>query len=76
MVTKPTSASPIINAAAVTAVRVGLRTAFSRASRPVIAVSFSMGQPMTVAIGAMNFGLSMATPRNKMPAPRPIKERR
>ena len=41
--TKVTSARPIISAAAVTAVRLGLRIAFSRASRPATPRSRSIG---------------------------------
>ena len=44
-VTKTTTARPIISAPAVTAVRPGLRTVFSRASRPVRPRSLSSGQP-------------------------------
>ena len=44
-VTNTTSASPIISAAAVAAVRAGLRCEFSRASRPVSPRSLSSGAP-------------------------------
>ena len=43
MDTNVTRASPIISAAAVTAVRLGLRSAFSRASRPATPRSRSSG---------------------------------
>ena len=49
--TNVTSASPIMSAAAVTAVRPGLRTAFSRASRPAAPPSRRAGQPTTAASG-------------------------
>ena len=45
-VTKVTSATPIISAAAVTAVRPGLRVAFSRASRPGMPRRRSIGLPI------------------------------
>ena len=72
IVTNPTSASPIMRAAAVTAVREGLRTVFSRASRPVIVVSRSIGQPTTAAIGRTSCGLTIAVPRKRSTAPSPI----
>ena len=50
-VTNETSASPIISAAAVVAVRPGLRTAFSRASRPETPRRRSSGRPTTEASG-------------------------
>ena len=56
-VTKTTSARPIISAAAVTAVRPGLRMAFSRASRPVIPRRRSIGLPATAASGLTSCGL-------------------
>ena len=43
MATNVTSASPIISAAAVTAVRPGLRSAFSRARRPATPRNRSSG---------------------------------
>ncbi|NUT54958.1 MAG: hypothetical protein HOQ03_03100, partial [Thermoleophilia bacterium] len=43
--TKETSVSPIISAAAVEAVRPGLRTAFSRASRPAAPPRPAAGRP-------------------------------
>ncbi len=49
--TKTTSARPTISAAAVTAVRAGLRVAFSRASSPVACPRRCSGQPTTAASG-------------------------
>ena len=43
---KPTSATPISSAAAVTEVRRGLRPAFSRASVPVMPLSVAIGEPI------------------------------
>ena len=50
-VTKATTASPIISAAAVTAVRLGLRCVFSRARRPVSRRGRSSGLPASAASG-------------------------
>ena len=61
-VTNETSARPIMSAAAVDAVRAGLRTAFSRASRPGIPRRRSSGAPNAEAIGLTSCGLSSATP--------------
>ena len=49
MVTAVTSATPIISADAVTAVRPGLRIALSRASRPAAPPSRAAGRPTTLA---------------------------
>ena len=62
-VTNETRARPIISAAAVAAVRPGLRTAFSRASRPGTPRSRSSGRPTRDASGRTSRGLSRATPR-------------
>ena len=70
-VTKTTTARPIISAAAVTAVRPGLRTAFSRARRPVMPRSRSSGQPATDASGRTSRGLNMDTPSSVATAPPP-----
>ena len=51
-VTKVTRARPIISAAAVTAVRLGLRWVFSRARRPVSLRRRSSGAPAIAASGA------------------------
>ena len=72
-VTNTTTASPIISAPAVTAVRPGLRTEFSRASRPVIPRSFSSGQPATEARGRTRRGLSIDTPISVTTAPPPAR---
>ncbi len=70
-VTNETSASPTISAAAVDAVRPGLRTEFSCASRPGTPPSRSSGAPTTVASGVTRIGLSSATPRKTATAPTP-----
>ena len=70
---KVTSATPIISAAAVTAVRPGWRTLFSRARRPVMPVARSIGRPMREASGRTSRGLTSATPRNVAAAPAPVK---
>ena len=69
--TKVTSARPIIRAAAVDAVRPGLRRAFSRASRPVTPRRRSSGQPTTEARGRTSLADSMATPMKIATAPAP-----
>ncbi len=56
-VTNETSASPIISAAAVAAVRDGFRCEFSRASRPVRPRSLSSGAPIVPASGRTSRGL-------------------
>ena len=75
MVTKETSASPIISAAAVVAVRPGLRTAFSRAIRPETPRSRSSGRPTTEAIGRdqprAQQGDAEEDERRRRPRPRP-----
>ena len=71
IVTNVTRARPIISAAAVTAVRPGLRMAFSRARRPVSPVSRSSGRPTTEASGRTSWEDSMPTPRNTTTAPAP-----
>jgi hypothetical protein len=70
-VTKTTTARPIMSAPAVTAVRPGLRTAFSRARRPVIPLSFSSGQPDSEASGRTSRGLNIDTPSSVATAPPP-----
>ena len=62
--TNVTSATPTISAAAVTAVRPGWRTVFSRAMRPVMPRKRSNGRPTTDASGRTRYGLTNATPRN------------
>ena len=66
-VTKTTSARPIISAAEVTAVRPGLRIAFSRASRPVSPRSRSSGQPAIAASGRTRRGLNSDAANRNMP---------
>ena len=48
---RPTSATPIISAAAVADVRFGFRFAFSSARRPVMPFTLRIGQPSTALIG-------------------------
>ena len=69
--TNETSASPIISAAAVAAVRPGLRIAFSRASRPGTPRRRSSGRPTTEASGVTSRGLSRVTPMKTAAAPTP-----
>ena len=54
-----TSANPIVRAAAVAAVRLGLRAAFYRASRPGILNKRCMGLPKRFATGLVAMGLSI-----------------
>ena len=69
MLTKVTRASPIIRAAAVEAVRRGLRMAFSRARVPGSRNALANGQPISRASGRAISGLRMATPKNTITAP-------
>ena len=71
IVTKATSATPIISAAAVAAVRAGLRIEFSRARRPLTPNSRSSGAPTSQASGRTSCGENSATPRNTATAPPP-----
>ena len=71
MATKVTSARPIISAAAVEAVRPGLRTEFSRASRPAEPPRRAAGRPTSAAIGFTRRGASMAMPTNSASTPTP-----
>src|SRR3954453_10907405 len=71
--TKVTSATPTISAAAVTAVRPGWRTVFSRARRPVMPRVASNGRPTSDASGRTRYGLTNATPRKVASAPPPTK---
>ena len=70
-VMSPTSATPIISAAAVADVRFGFRFAFSSASSPVMPFRPRIGQPSTALTGRAMSGPSNATPRKTMNAPRP-----
>src|SRR3989440_705206 len=69
MVTKLTSARPIISAAAVEAVRRGLRIALSRAILPGCPAQCANGQPIRRASGLATSGLSRPTPRKMTTAP-------
>ena len=66
-----TSASPIMSAEAVIAVRCGWRSAFSRASRPGIPWNRSSGAPMKRASGRTSTGASSATPNIITTTPSP-----
>ena len=68
-----TSATPIMSAAAVTAVRPGWRVVFPRARRPVTPVSASIGRPMAEASGRTRYGLRSATPRKVAATPPPMR---
>src|SRR5262249_55856918 len=69
--TKVTSASPIISAAAVEAVRRGVRIAFSRAGRPGSRNIHTNGNPISPARGRVNSGLKIATPLKDQMTPAP-----
>ena len=70
-----TSASPIISAAAVEAVRCGFRRALSRASRPAAPPILVAGQPSACASGLTSLDEKSATPRKTSTAPSPIQMR-
>ena len=70
--TAVTSASPIISAAAVDAVRAGLRIAFSRASEPATPPMRAPGQPSVEASGGTKLGATSAMPMKLTTTPRPI----
>ena len=70
--TSVTSARPIMSAAAVEAVRCGLRRALSRASDPATPPSRAPGQPSQDASGLTRRSASSATPRKIRSAPSPI----
>ncbi len=70
--TQVTSARPIMSAAAVSAVRRGLRRAFSPARRPAAPRSRRTGHPITVATGTTSRGASSDTPRNTPRKPPPM----
>ena len=67
--TKVTSPTPIISAAAVAAVRAGLRVALARARRPVVPAAASMGAPIALASGRTTKRASIPTPMNTSTAP-------
>ena len=74
-VTKVTSASPIISAVAVWAVRCGLRMAFARPSFPGTPANAAPGAPRIRASGRAISGASMARPTKttSTPTPRSVK---
>ena len=74
--TSVTSASPIISADAVDAVRPGFRIALPRASVPAAPPSRVAGQPSTRASGGTSVGASIATPMKSAAAPMPIESSR
>ena len=65
-----------MSADAVAAVRAGLRTVLSRASRPLTGASFCSGQPSAPASGLMRYLLEMATATKTSTAPKAIVPRR
>src|SRR3954451_14576779 len=65
-----TSDTPIIKAAAVRAVRLGLREAFSRASVPVMPLTLGSGQPTKRATGRAISGPRTKTPMKMAGIPR------
>jgi hypothetical protein len=67
--TKVTSAIPIMRAAAVAAVRPGLRTEFPRASLPAAPPICRAGQPTTAAIGVTSLDEIIATPTKRRITP-------
>ncbi len=69
--TKAISASPIIRAAAVLAVRPGFRRAFSRASLPAAPPTLAAGQPRTPASGFTSRADTSATPKKSTRQPSP-----
>ena len=71
IVMSPTSATPIMSAAAVDAVRRGLRTAFSRASVPGIPRHRGSGAPSSRPTGRAITGPSTATPMKSPKTPIP-----
>ena len=68
---RPTSATPIISAAAVADVRFGFRFAFSSASSPVMPFILRIGHPSTALIGRAMVGPSTAMPMKTTNAPNP-----
>ena len=66
-----TSASPIISAAAVCAVRRGLRIEFSRPSFPGVPSNQASGRPRAPESGRATTGTSIATAMNTSTAPTP-----
>ncbi len=70
-----TRASPIMSAAAVFAVRYGLRVLFARPSRPAALNGAPITVPTARVMGTATTGLSWATPRKTMIAPSPSDRR-
>ena len=68
-----TSATPIINAAAVADVRRGARPAFSRARTPGVPSTLATGQPIAFVTGRATVDDTLATPRKIISAPTPAK---
>ena len=68
-----TTASPIINAEAVPAVRARLRPALSTASRPFSLLKRRIGQPSSPTIGPARTGAMTATPSSVSSAPNPTR---
>ena len=68
-----TSANPIISAAAVWAVRRGLRIEFSRPSRPGIPSSAASGRPSAPDSGRATIGTNIPTAANTRSAPIPTR---
>ena len=66
-----TSASPIISADAVEAVRAGLRAELPSASSPAEPPIFVAGQPSTRTSGGTSFGANIEKPMNSATAPMP-----
>ena len=71
-----TSAMPIISAAAVAAVRPGLRWAFRSAILPAAPPMRRAGMPTTRASGRTSRDESIATPMNSARTPRPSRAKR
>ncbi len=67
--TKATRATPIISAAAVAAVRPGLRIELRRASPPAAPPTHRAGRPTTAASGRTSFDEIIATPTNRSRTP-------
>ena len=67
----PTRATPIISAAAVLAVRFGVRIAFSRPNVPLTPPNRAIGAPMIRAAGRASTGASTATAMKVTRAPSP-----
>ena len=71
-----TSASPIISADAVEAVRAGLRDELPSASSPAAPPIFVAGHPRTFTSGGTSLGANIEKPMNSVTAPRPSESSR